>query len=181
MDFARALVGHFKAGLAQVTIASSPVFASISGSAFGVSIGALFAAGLTIAVSMTLLFGITTYLMVLRYGVPAYPWLGTRELACAAARAALPLGVPLIVVGGIPGRPHVHRRDQPLRLAVHPDQGLADRDDRGHSRLERGAAQSIRPRRAVMATDPAKRTVAQFDRVAAVTGACATTDDKETS
>lgn len=32
-----------------------------------------------------------------------------------------------------------------------------------------------------MATDPAKRTVAQFDRVAAVTGACATTDDKETS
>ena len=154
MDFARALVGHFKAGLAQVNIASSLMFASISGSAyadvaamgpimipamqkegypkgfagaltaasatlsplfppsivlivygsaFGVSIGALFAAGLTIALVMTLLFGIVTYLMVLRYGVPSYPWAGTRELARTAARAALPLGMPLIVVGGILG------------------------------------------------------------------------------
>ena len=154
MDFARALVGHFKGGLAQVNIASSLMFASISGSAyadvaamgpvmipamqregyprgfagaltaasatlsplfppsivlivygsaFGVSIGALFAAGLTIALTMTLLFGIVTYVMVLRYGVPSYPWLGTRALARAAGRAALPLGMPLIVVGGILG------------------------------------------------------------------------------
>jgi tripartite ATP-independent transporter DctM subunit len=154
MDFARALVGHFRAGLAQVNIASSLMFASISGSAyadvaamgpvmipamekegyprgfagaltaasatlsplfppsivlivygsaFGVSIGALFAAGLTVALVMTLLFAVVTYLMVLRYGVPSYPWLGTRALACAAWRAALPLGMPLIVVGGILG------------------------------------------------------------------------------
>jgi tripartite ATP-independent transporter DctM subunit len=154
MDFARALVGHFKAGLAQVNIASSLMFASISGSAyadvaamgpimipamqkegyprgfagaltaasatlspmfppsivlivygsaFGVSIGALFAAGLTIALLMTLLFAIVTFVMVLSYGVPSSAWPGMRELVRTARRAALPLGMPLIVVGGILG------------------------------------------------------------------------------
>ncbi len=154
MDFARALVGHFRAGLAQVNIASSLMFASISGSAyadvaamgpimipamqkegypkgfagaltaasatmsplfppsivlivygsaFGVSIGALFAAGLTIALVMTLLFAIVTYVMVLRYKVPSYAWPGIAVLVRSGRRAALPLGMPMIVVGGILG------------------------------------------------------------------------------
>lgn len=154
MDFARALVGHFKAGLAQVNIASSLMFASISGSAyadvaamgpimipamekegyprgfagaltaasatlsplfppsivlivygsaFGVSIGALFAAGLVIALMMTALFAIVTYIMVRSYGIPSYGWPGWRELVRTGRRAALPLGMPLIVVGGILG------------------------------------------------------------------------------
>ncbi|GHE21663.1 TRAP transporter large permease [Halomonas urumqiensis] len=154
MDLARALVGHFKAGLAQVNIASSLFFSSISGSAyadvaamgpvmipamqkegyprgfagaltaasatlsplfppsivliiygsaFGVSIGALFAAGLTIALTLTLLFCLVTYAMVWRYGIPSHEWLGMRQLGRAFLKAAIPLGMPIIVVGGILG------------------------------------------------------------------------------
>jgi tripartite ATP-independent transporter DctM subunit len=154
MDLARALVGHFKAGLAQVNIASSLFFSSISGSAyadvaamgpvmipamekegyprgfagaltaasatlsplfppsivliiygsaFGVSIGSLFAAGLTIALVLTLLFGLVTYAMVWRYGVPSHDWMGMRELGRAFLHASIPLGMPIIVVGGILG------------------------------------------------------------------------------
>jgi len=154
MDFARTLVGHFRAGLAQVNIASSVMFASISGSAhadvaamgpimipamqregykrgfagaltavsatlspmfppsivlivygsaFGVSIGGLFAAGLSIAIVMALLFSITTYFLVWKLGVPSYPWAGLRGIALAFSRALVPLGMPIIVVGGIFG------------------------------------------------------------------------------
>jgi tripartite ATP-independent transporter DctM subunit len=154
MDFARALVGHFRAGLAQVNIASSFMFASISGSAyadvaamgpimipameregyprgfagaltaasatlspmfppsivlivygsaFGVSIGALFAAGLVIALALGLLFCLVTYIMVYKMGVPSYQWPGLRGLVRPFLRASLPLGMPVIVVGGILG------------------------------------------------------------------------------
>lgn len=154
MDFARALVGHLRAGLAQVNIASSLMFASISGSAyadvaamgpilipameregyprgfagavtaasatlspmfppsivlivygsaFGVSIGALFAAGLVVALVMTLLFCSVSYVMVRKLDVPSYPWPGLTGLVRPFLRAALPLGMPVIVVGGILG------------------------------------------------------------------------------
>ncbi|WFE76744.1 TRAP transporter large permease [Roseinatronobacter sp. S2] len=154
MDFARCLVGHFKAGLGQVNIASSLMFASISGSAyadvaamgpvmipamekegyprgfagaltaasatlsplfppsivlilygstFGVSIGALFAAGLSVALIMSLLFAILTYVMVLRYGIPSAMWAGLGKTLTAMRRALIPLGMPIIVVGGILG------------------------------------------------------------------------------
>ncbi|WP_127144645.1 TRAP transporter large permease [Pelagibacterium montanilacus] len=154
MDFARALVGHFKAGLAQVNIASSLMFASISGSAyadvaamgpvmipamekegyprgfagaltaasatlsplfppsivlilygstFGVSIGALFAAGLSIALLMSVLFAVVTLIMVTKYGVPTAMWVGLDKTFLALRRALVPLGMPIIVVGGILG------------------------------------------------------------------------------
>lgn len=154
MDLARALVGHFKAGLAQVNIASSIMFASISGSAyadvaamgpvlipamekegyprgfagaltaasatlspmfppsivlilygstFGVSIGALFAAGLSIALLMSALFAVVTIIMVTKYGIPSIMWVGFDKTVLAFRRALVPLGMPVIVVGGILG------------------------------------------------------------------------------
>lgn len=152
MDLARCLVGHFRSGLAQVNIASSLMFASISGSAyadvaamgpvlipamekegyprgfagaltaasatlspmfppsivlilygstFGVSIGALFAAGASVAILMTVLFSVLSYVMVLKYDIPAVLWAGLTETFRALRRAIVPLGMPIIVVGGI--------------------------------------------------------------------------------
>jgi len=152
MDLARCLVGHFRSGLAQVNIASSLMFASISGSAyadvaamgpvlipamekegyprgfagaltaasatlspmfppsivlilygstFGVSIGALFAAGASVAILMTVLFSVLSYVMVLKYDIPAVLWAGLAETFRALRRAIVPLGMPIIVVGGI--------------------------------------------------------------------------------
>jgi tripartite ATP-independent transporter DctM subunit len=152
MDLARCLVGHFGSGLAQVNIASSLMFASISGSAyadvaamgpvlipamekegyprgfagaltaasatlspmfppsivlilygstFGVSIGALFAAGASVAILMTLAFSILSFVMVLKYDIPVVLWAGLAETLRALQRAIVPLGMPIIVVGGI--------------------------------------------------------------------------------
>lgn len=152
LDLARCLVGHFRSGLAQVNVASSLMFASISGSAyadvaamgpilipamekegyprgfaaaltaasstmsplfppsivlilygstFGVSIGALFAAGAAVAIVLTIMFSVLSYMMVRKYNIPIAPWVGLTATLRATAKAIVPLGMPIIVVGGI--------------------------------------------------------------------------------
>jgi tripartite ATP-independent transporter DctM subunit len=154
IELSRALVGHFKGGLAQINVLSSVFFASISGSAhadvaamgsvlipamrkegypagfagaltavsatlspmfppsivlivygaaFGVSIGALFAAGLGIAIIMALLYMVMTYFLVRKAGVPSYPRATPGELWGALTRSLIPLGLPIIVIAGIFG------------------------------------------------------------------------------
>lgn len=154
IGLSRALVGHFRGGLAQINIMASVFFASISGSAhadvaamgsvlipgmvkegyprgfagavtaasatlspmfppsivlivygsaFGVSIGALFAAGMAIAIIMALGFFAVTYVLVKKYDVPSYPRASLREVGRATRLAIVPLGLPIIVVGGIFG------------------------------------------------------------------------------
>lgn len=154
IGLARALVGHFKGGLAQINILSSVFFGGISGSAyadiaamgtvfipsmkkegypagfagaitavsgtlspmippsivlivygatFGVSIGALFAAGLSLAIFIAICYMSMTYILVRKYKVPAYPRASFQTLKEALRKAAGPLVLPIVVVGGIFG------------------------------------------------------------------------------
>ena len=151
IDLAKALVGRFTGGLAQVNILASVFFAGISGSgnadvaalgttlipamkkegypagfagtltavsgtltpiippsnvmvvygaAYGVSIGALFASGLIIGGMTAIIYSVVTYFMV-RGTSYAVQMVDTGDLRKAAQRAILPLGAPLLILGGI--------------------------------------------------------------------------------
>ncbi len=154
IDLAKALIGHFTGGIAQVNILASVFFASISGSAhadvaaigsvlipvmekegykkgfagaltaasgilsplfppsivmvvygatFGVSIGALFAAGMGVALLLALIQMVITYLLVRKLDLPRQPRRSMKEIGRATWRAILPLGMPIIILGGIMG------------------------------------------------------------------------------
>ena len=75
----------------------------IYGATFGVSIGALFAAGLSVALVIAVLYSAMAYLLSWKYDVPAH-FRATRAETWDAFKAALPaLGMPVVVVGGILG------------------------------------------------------------------------------
>ncbi|MDN3523178.1 TRAP transporter large permease [Halomonas ramblicola] len=154
IGLARAMVGHFKGGLAQINILSSVFFGGISGSAyadiaamgtvfipsmkkegypeglagaitavsgtmapmippsivlivygstFGVSIGALFAAGLSVAVLIAICYMTMTYFLIRKLGVPSYQKASFRTIMVALKHASGPLVLPIVVVGGIFG------------------------------------------------------------------------------
>ncbi|HUP49721.1 MAG TPA: TRAP transporter large permease subunit, partial [Thermoanaerobaculia bacterium] len=63
----------------------------VYGSTFGVSIGALFAAGLSLALIIAVCYMAMTYVLARRYDVPSYPRASLREVAVAFGRASIPL------------------------------------------------------------------------------------------
>lgn len=153
ISLAKACVGHFRGGLAQVNILSSVFFGGISGSAhadvaaigsvlipsmkregyppgfagaltavsgtlspmippsivliiygstFGVSIGALFAAGLSIAAVLATTYMVLTWFLVRNNpDIPHHPRV-TRQEFLQTLKEALPaLGLPVVILGGI--------------------------------------------------------------------------------
>lgn len=75
----------------------------VYGATFGVSIGALFAAGLSLAVIIAVCYMSMAYILARRLNVPSYPRASAREILAAFGRALVPLMMPLVVVGGIFG------------------------------------------------------------------------------
>jgi len=122
-DLSQALVGHFRGGLAQVVTVFSMFFSGISGSSSAdvavlsrtlakpmaqegytpEFVAALIAAGSTIAALPGLMigFGLMTYCYF--FGPEGFrrPRARFRQVTCAAADAALPLMIPVILLGGI--------------------------------------------------------------------------------
>ncbi|WP_127144617.1 TRAP transporter large permease [Pelagibacterium montanilacus] len=75
----------------------------VYGATFGVSIGALFAAGLSLAILIAVCYMTMTYFLVRRLDVPSYPRAPFSTVLKAFRHAALPLMMPIVVVGGIFG------------------------------------------------------------------------------
>ncbi len=75
----------------------------VYGATFGVSIGALFAAGLSLAVLIGVCYMTMAYFLARRLDVPSYPRATLRELLRAFGTALVPLVMPIVVVGGIFG------------------------------------------------------------------------------
>lgn len=75
----------------------------VYGATFGVSIGALFAAGLSLALFIAICYMSMTYFLVRRMNVPSYPRASFPTVWRAFKRAAVPLFMPVVVVGGIFG------------------------------------------------------------------------------
>ncbi|MFN4170695.1 MAG: TRAP transporter large permease [Pseudorhodobacter sp.] len=75
----------------------------VYGATFGVSIGALFAAGLGLALYIAVCYMTLTYFLVRRMNVPSYPRASFASVRRAFGRAAIPLLMPVVVVGGIFG------------------------------------------------------------------------------
>lgn len=75
----------------------------VYGATFGVSIGALFAAGLSLALLIAICYMSMTYFLVRRMNVPSYPRASFSAVWRALKRAAVPLIMPVVVVGGIFG------------------------------------------------------------------------------
>ncbi|MEX2443020.1 MAG: TRAP transporter large permease [Alkalispirochaeta sp.] len=154
IGLARAFVGHFTGGLAQVNVLSSAFFATISGSGqadvaamgsvfipamkkegypaglagaitassatlspvippgvimivygalFGVPIAAMFAAGLTVGILLAALYMTVTYFVCRKLGIPKYDRATLRQIISAFKTALLPLGLPILILGGIVG------------------------------------------------------------------------------
>lgn len=100
----------YPAGLATAIAAASGASASlvppsidmiILGSVVNVSIASLFIAGLIPALVNGLFVMALTYIYATRLGLATEPWAGWRGLGRAALNASLPLGMPVIVLGGI--------------------------------------------------------------------------------
>ena len=100
----------YPAGLATAIAAASGASASlvppsidmiILGSVVNVSIASLFIAGLIPALVNGLFVMALTYIYATRLGLATEPWAGWRGLGQAALNASLPLGMPVIVLGGI--------------------------------------------------------------------------------
>lgn len=75
----------------------------VYGATFGVSIGALFAAGLSLAALIAVCYMTMAYFLARRFQVPSYPRASWRDILVALGRAAIPLMMPVVVVGGIFG------------------------------------------------------------------------------
>lgn len=72
--------------------------------AFGnVSIGALFVGGIVPGVLVAIFMMLYTYVLAVYYDYPANPFAGVRVAARVLKRGALPLLIPVIVLGGIVG------------------------------------------------------------------------------
>lgn len=67
----------------------------------GTSIGELFLAGIGPGLLILLLFSAYSVIAAVRLGVPPQPKVSWRQRATALRRAFLPMGLPLIVIGGI--------------------------------------------------------------------------------
>ena len=67
----------------------------------GTSIGELFIAGIGPGLLIMVLFCVYCYIASIRLGIPRLPKASTEERVQAAKRAVLPLGFPVIVIGGI--------------------------------------------------------------------------------
>ena len=100
----------YPAGLATAIAAASGASASlvppsidmiILGSVVNVSIASLFIAGLIPALVNGVFVMALTYIYATRLGLATEPWAGWRGLGQAALNASLPLGMPVIVLGGI--------------------------------------------------------------------------------
>jgi tripartite ATP-independent transporter DctM subunit len=72
----------------------------VYGATFGVSIGALFAAGLSLALFIAVCYMFMAFLLTRRLDVPSYPRSSLRDILRAFGRASLPLVMPVVVVGG---------------------------------------------------------------------------------
>ncbi len=75
----------------------------IYGATFGVSIGALFAAGLSVALVIAVLYSTMAYVLSRRYNVPSHHRATWGETWQAVKSAAPPLAMPVVVVGGLLG------------------------------------------------------------------------------
>ena len=75
----------------------------VYGATFGVSIGSLFAAGLTIGVLLATSQMVITFVICKRHGYPAHPRATLREIWVAFKEALIPLAMPAIIIGGILG------------------------------------------------------------------------------
>lgn len=75
----------------------------VYGATFGVSIGALFAAGLSVAIFIAICYMTMTYFLVRKYNVPSYSRASFKMVKQAFRHAAGPLVLPFVVVGGIFG------------------------------------------------------------------------------
>jgi tripartite ATP-independent transporter DctM subunit len=151
-EFARALVGWARGGLAQVNVLTSMFFGGMIGSSTadlagtgsilipamkkegysagvsaavsasssgigplippsspailysaitGVSLGALFLAGLIPGIILGLVFMVVVNILARRHGWPRHGHLSAREIVRSGGRAALAFGLPAIIVGGL--------------------------------------------------------------------------------
>ena len=73
----------------------------VYGSTFGVSIGALFAAGLSVALFIAISYSVMAYVLSRRYNIPRHHRATGKEKFEAFIRAAPPLAMPFVVVGGL--------------------------------------------------------------------------------
>jgi tripartite ATP-independent transporter DctM subunit len=154
MNLAKALVGHFRGGLAQVVVLAAMLFADMSGStsadtaAIGslmipqmvksgyrrergtaitaaacgmgmlippcltmvvygvvanVSISALFAAGIVPAILMAAALMLQVYIQAPKWNIPLEPRASLAMVGRRGKEAALALGMPIIILGGILG------------------------------------------------------------------------------
>lgn len=102
----------YPGGLAGAITASSATLSPIIppgvimivyGATFGVPIAAMFAAGLSIGVVLAVLYLVVTYVLCRKLGIPKHRRATFSEIGQAFRRAILPLGLPVIILGGILG------------------------------------------------------------------------------
>ncbi len=98
----------FAAALTAVSATLSPIIPPgvimiVYGATFGVPVAAMFAAGLTIGLLLAVVYGVMTWFMCRRMNIPLHPKATWGERFMALREAALALGLPVIVLGGIVG------------------------------------------------------------------------------
>ena len=98
----------FAAALTAVSATLSPIIPPgvimiVYGATFGVPISAMFAAGLTIGLLLGFVYMLMTYIMCRKLNIPKHPRASFQQIMSALRRALLPLGLPVIVLGGILG------------------------------------------------------------------------------
>jgi len=102
----------YPGGLAGAITASSATLSPIIppgvimivyGATFGVPIAAMFAAGLSVGLFLAVAYMLVTYILCRKLGIPRYPRAGWRERFRVFKVALLPLGLPVLILGGIVG------------------------------------------------------------------------------
>lgn len=102
----------YPGGLAGAITASSATLSPIIppgvimivyGAAFGVPIAAMFAAGLSVGIFLGVAYMVVTYILCRKLGIPRYPRANWPERLQTFKVALLPMGLPVLILGGIVG------------------------------------------------------------------------------
>lgn len=98
----------FAAALTAVSSTLSPmlppsIILIVYGAIFQVPIVALFAAGLSVGLVLAASYMILTYFLVRAHNIPRHPRATFRQVLSAGRRAMVPMGLPVIILGGIFG------------------------------------------------------------------------------
>lgn len=98
----------FAAALTAVSSTLSPmlppsIILIVYGAVFQVPVTALFAAGFSVGIVLAIFYMVITYFLVRVHNIPRHPRASLRQLGSALKRAAIPCGMPVIILGGIFG------------------------------------------------------------------------------